>query len=408
MSESTSTVARALVGSPLRKPLGGCLFVAAMLPLLALAFLGHFTLWIEAPLGALSVAISAAAIGTIASLPVIWLLWYLDRRERESPWFFAGALLWGAVISTGVSAIFNALGFGFIAVGLEIAGGLDSEVLGELLTAALVAPPVEEAAKGIALLVLFWFLRAEFDNLRDGVIYGALIGLGFNIAEYALYVMNGYLEADGAFAPYATQFATRFVFLGLNGHALWTALCGAGIGIARQTSRGCLKLIAPVGGYTLAVIGHAANNSIGIFGLVLALAILGVDFETVSFADISPITMWIAAASMNILLQGLNYLIFGAALYQSAQWEREVIRTQLADEPASVVTPAEYQAVVADRLFQTRRLPKRSDRHAAAIVNAQNELAFRKWHVVRDGGDPATDSLVRAWREDIVRLRTEE
>jgi RsiW-degrading membrane proteinase PrsW (M82 family) len=405
MTESTSTVARALVGSPLRKPLGGCLFIAALLPLLGLAFLGHATLWIAAPFDALRVAITAAAIGSVASLPVIALLWFLDRRERESPWLFGGALLWGAVISTGVSAIFNALGFGFITIGLEVAGGIDSEILGDLLTAALVAPPVEEAAKGLAMLVLFWFLRAEFDNLRDGIIYGALVGLGFNIAEYALYVMNGFLESDGALAPYATQFATRFVFLGLNSHALWSALCGAGIGLARQVSSGCLRFGAPVGGYIIAVIGHAVNNSIGIFALVLMLALLGVDLENAEFGEIPAGAMWIAAVVMNIVLQGLPYLLLGAALYMSARWERDVIRTQLADEVGTTVTPEEYQTIVGDRIFQTRRIPSRTDKRALAIINAQNELAFRKWHVVRDGGDPTTDPLVRAWREDIVRLR---
>jgi len=37
-------------------------------------------------------------------------------------------------------------------------------------------------------IVIFWLLRAEFDNLRDGIVYGALVGLGFNWFETALYV----------------------------------------------------------------------------------------------------------------------------------------------------------------------------------------------------------------------------
>jgi len=45
---------------------------------------------------------------------------------------------------------------------------------------------------------------------------------------------------------------------------------------------------------------------------------------------------------------------------------------------------------------------------AARIANAQNELAFRKWHVAREGGDPTTDALVQAWRADITALRLHE
>ena len=41
------------------------------------------------------------------------------------------------------------------------------------------------------------------------------------------------------------------------------------------------------------------------------------------------------------------------------------------------------------------------------LALAQNELAFRKWHVAREGGNPATDSLVAAWRHDIATLRAE-
>ena len=43
-------------------------------------------------------------------------------------------------------------------------------------------------------------LRAEFDNMRDGIVYGALVGLGFNWFEAALYVAQGY--AENGVAPY--------------------------------------------------------------------------------------------------------------------------------------------------------------------------------------------------------------
>jgi RsiW-degrading membrane proteinase PrsW (M82 family) len=400
MPYSRQLVARALTGSPLRTPVYGCLFWAAMLLLLGVAFLGHLTLWILEPFEASAIFIGAAVIGTIASLPVMALLWYLDRRERESVWLLGGAMLWGAIISTGISAILNALGFGFIQIGLEVAAGMSDEMVGQLLAAALVAPPVEEMAKGLAVLVLFWFLRAEFDNVRDGIIYGALVGLGFNIAEYALYVMQGYL-ATGT-APFAEQFATRFVFLGLNGHALWTALVGAGVGFARQTHSGCLRIGAPVGGYALATIAHALNNSIGVFGLALVLYLLGFDISSDQVA-IPPAAMWLAAAIMNIIVQGFPYALLIGLLWLTARWERDIIRQYLADEVGTSVTTAEYELIARDRPFRSTRDFRGVQ---ARIANAQNELAFRKWHIAREGGDPNTDALVSAWREDIATLRS--
>jgi RsiW-degrading membrane proteinase PrsW (M82 family) len=398
------SIARALVGSPLRRPLYGCLFIAGLCVLLGVAFLGHVSIWIGEPLPAVSVFLGALALAALASIPALIVLWVLDRRERESIWLFGGAVIWGMIISTGVSAIFNALGFGFISVGLEIAGGVDAKTLSDLLTAAGVAPFVEEAAKGLVVLVLFLFLRAEFDNLRDGLIYGALVGLGFNIAEVALYVMHGFVETG--VAPFGEQFAARFVFLGLNGHLLWSALCGAGIGIARQTPNGCLRWFAPVGGYLVAVFGHMLNNSVGVFLLVILLSLMGYDVSSNGLA-VGPGSMWVAAAVMNLIVQGMTYLLLLVLLYLSAQWERGVIRTYLADEvEQGTVTPEEYAEIVRDRLFVgTRRVERTAGKQARAVVNAQNELAFRKWHLARDGADPASDPLVAAWRQDIANLR---
>jgi RsiW-degrading membrane proteinase PrsW (M82 family) len=372
-----------------------------MLALLGFAFLGHLALWILEPVTRVGIFLTGVLIGTVASLPLLALLRWLDRRERESLWLAIGAVVWGAVISTGLSAIFNALGFGFISVSLEIVGGVDSELIGQLLAATLVAPPVEEAFKGLAILVLFWFLRAEFDNVRDGIIYGALVGIGFNIAEYALYVMQGY--AESGVAPFAEQFAGRFVFLGFNGHMLWSAICGAGVGFARQsTGGGCTTLGAPVAGYLAATFGHALNNSVGVFLLGVILVVMGYDVEG-GLMSVSPFALWTAAAIMNVLVQGVFYVALLVLLALTSRWEREVIRTYLADEVGVSVTPEEYSAIVNDRMFGA--LGSRGTPWQLAL--AQNELAFRKWHVAREGGNPATDPLVAAWRQDIATLREE-
>ena len=51
-----------------------------------------------------------------------------------------------------------------------------------------------EIAKALGVLLIFWLLRAEFDNMRDGIVYGALVGLGFNWFEAAPHVapITGY------------------------------------------------------------------------------------------------------------------------------------------------------------------------------------------------------------------------
>jgi len=92
-------------------------------------------------------------------------------------------------------------------------------------------------------------------------------------------------------------------------------------------------------------------------------------------------------------------------LWRSGRWERQVIRQELADETADVVTPGEYEQIRNDGLFQTRRLAGPSRRLSAALINAQHELAFRKRYVRGRRGDPEADPLVAGWRHEIRELR---
>ena len=136
----------------------------------------------------LVLAIAAGA----AVLPVplyTFLVLQLDRYEHE-PWqVLVAAFLWGALVATFVAAIFNSL------IG-EILTALVGEALGEVLSTSAVAPIVEETAKGFALLLLYWVLRHEFDNVLDGIVYGSLVGIGFAMTENILYFGRMY-QSEG-------------------------------------------------------------------------------------------------------------------------------------------------------------------------------------------------------------------
>ncbi|WP_172189302.1 hypothetical protein [Microcoleus asticus] len=46
--------------------------------------------------------------GTILlTLITLAILWFLDRREPESSWLYSIAVLWGALIATGLALPFN-------------------------------------------------------------------------------------------------------------------------------------------------------------------------------------------------------------------------------------------------------------------------------------------------------------
>jgi protease PrsW len=401
-----SALDRLLVGSALRKPWVAVWVIAALaaalLVSLAVILLAVGSMQASAA-GLFFKALAFAA--ALSTVPVI-ILRYLDRRERESPWLFAIAILWGAVIATGMALPLNT---GLVmAVGrwLEQYPGIGG-YLGPhgamLLGAPLAAPVVEETTKALGVVLLFAFLRAEFDNMRDGFVYGALVGVGFNLLETPLYVAQGY--AEYGVAPWGLQFGARFALFGLGGHAMFTGIFGAFLGVARQTRRALIRIAAPLTGLALAVLAHALNNSLGLIVTVL-LRRAGEELpEPGPPPQISFLEAWIQTSIQNLIIFLPFVVVMLVALRHSGQWERQVIQEQLADEVGGAVTPEEYAAIRRDGIFRTRRINNFERRRSAALVNAQYELAFRKRYVRSKGGNPEADSLVDGRRREIASLR---
>lgn len=408
-----------LDGSPLRRPLRGPALAVALLALMACGAL-TVAIWI---LGTVSQAVDAgpafyAALGraVLLTLPALVFLRFLDRREREQPWVFWSVLAWGAVVATGLALILSLLGA--VATELGLAMVLGDEALGaaggaagglaQLVESVLIAPVVEEAVKGLALLLLVWLLADEFDNLRDGLIYGALVGLGFNLLESALYVIYDMVETGQlAFGP---QLAIRFVFLGLDGHAVYSGLLGAALGWARQ-ERGRWRLPAALAiGLAAAIGAHMLHNSLGVLLLPgLAQAFGGtLDPSDGLVQAVTPV-WWLAAAVTALAVNGPAYLLLAIALWRSGLQERRLLRTMLAQELTSgsgAVNEAELAAARAEGILRLRLAPGLAGERGRALVLAQNELAFRRHRVLLRGGDPATDGAATAWRARIAGLRS--
>ena len=401
-----STFERLLVGSPLRKrrvaiPVILALVIAILL-CTALIFAAVGSLKAEAA----QVFIMGLLFSAGLSIVPVLILRYLDRRERESPWLFAISILWGALIATGVALPLNT-GI-IIAVGqwLEQYPAI-GEYLGPhgalLLGAPLAAPPIEELTKALGVLLLFVFLRAEFDNMRDGFVYGALVGVGFNLMEAPLYVAQSYAEYQ--VAPWGFQYGGRFALFGLGGHAMFTGIFGASLGIARQTTRRWMRAVAPVIGLALAILAHTFNNSLGLI-ITILLREAGEEMPEAGPPPETPfLEAWIVASIQNLLLFLPFVLIILVVLRMSGKWERRVIEEQLASEVGGAVTPEEFADIRRDAIFRTRRIKSANRRRSAALVNAQHELAFRKRAIIAEGGDPETDELVASWRREIAGLR---
>jgi hypothetical protein len=246
-------------------------------------------------------------------------------------------------------------------------------------------------------------MRNEFDNARDGLIYGALIGLGFNWVESALYVAQGY--AEYGVAPYGQQLGGRFALLGLAGHALYTGMFGAFLGLARQTPRRWLKYVLPPIGLLLAILAHAWNNGLGL----LIVVVSGKPLPAPAPPEPISIPAGLLRGSLLYSIVFFPFLLLLIILiWRSGLWERRVIQRELAGEIGGAVTPEEYEAIKRDGILRTRRIAHSARRRSKALVNAQHELAFRKHRVTAIGENPESDPLVAGWRAEIAQLRAEE
>jgi hypothetical protein len=198
----------------------------------------------------------------------------------------------------------------------------------------------------------------------------------------------------------------RYAWLGLAGHALFSGVFGASLGLARLGPKRWLHYLAPVAGYLLAVLGHAWNNALP---LLMALASAQAGEAPPTEAQAPPqlgLLEAMTSASISNLIIFLPFaLLLAWILRRSGRWEREVIREELAAEVGRSVTPEEFAAVGRDAAFRTRRIDARDRAASAALVNAQNELAFRKRRLRDRGFDPEQDAVVARRRDEIASLR---
>ena len=96
-------------------------------------------------------------------------------------------------------------------------------------------------------------------GVRDGIIYGALIGVGFVLTENLIYFAFAALQ--GGPSGLARSVYLRGLLAGAD-HAVFTATIGAGIGwaVASSSTRG--RVLAPLIACLAALVLHVAWNAV--------------------------------------------------------------------------------------------------------------------------------------------------
>jgi RsiW-degrading membrane proteinase PrsW (M82 family) len=203
----------------------------------------------------------------LAILPVpllVSLVLMLDRLEPE-PWrALVFAFMWGAGVAVLGALLLNTAGYELLTK--PVFGDR-----GELVTASIGAPLVEESLKGAVLFGFLWFRRHELDGLTDGIIYAAMVALGFAMMENIGYYMRAVDQHN---------LEAVFIMRGLIspfGHPLFTSMTGLGVAYA-ALHRGSARVAAPIAGLCGAMILHGTWNFSTAFGLGGLTVAYGIDF----------------------------------------------------------------------------------------------------------------------------------
>ena len=345
----------------------GCLLVLVGVFVLCLLVSGFVAtdLFMNGPL----MTAFAFVLATSTALPYCALLLWFDRNEQEPVLLVLTAFMWGAVVATAVSLIVNT------AFGAAMMGVTGDAWLSGQLTASFSAPFIEELTKGAAVMFLFLLFRRDFDNVLDGMLYGALVGLGFAWFENVLYYVRA---GEGGVTEMLKLTYLRGFLNGISSHVAYTGLTGLGFGLVRVMRKGVLRWAFVPLFWGMAMFAHFMWNTF-VGPLIYAT---GATSETVVYLVSLPIAVLVLQSPFVLLLLGVALLVW--------RHERRLIVKYLDAEPDHVVHPDEVRTLVPAR----RRAWNSARRFLShgpltwwryrGINSDLIKLAFVKWHHDRD------------------------
>jgi protease PrsW len=237
-------------------------------------------------------------IGYATALLFAYVLYWLDRYEKEPLTLLGGVFLWGAVVAAGSAFLINTV----LGVGIYVFTG--SNLATDLATGSIIAPLVEELLKGSAVLVVFLVFRNEFDSVLDGIIYAGVAALGFAATENVYYIYTyGFLESG-----WNGLFSLTFIRVFLVGwqHPFYTAFFGIGLAVARLNRGQFVKVMAPLLGLTLAMFTHAFHNTLASLMSGYAGLALGAFFDWTGWLFMFGVILWATAREQQNLKKYLS------------------------------------------------------------------------------------------------------
>lgn len=305
------------------------------------------------------------------------ILYWLDRFERDPKRLLFGAFAWGALAATTGALI------GSIILQGGVAAFTGDQKLAEATGVMLIAPILEEIAKGLAVLLIFAIFKDEFDSILDGMIYAGVAALGFAATENVLYLyFTGY--AEHGTTGLVGLFIVRVLFSAWL-HPAFTALFGAGLAASRLSRNPLVKWGAPLLGLAAGMLFHAMHNTLA--------TVLGASLGGLSTLAITFLVDWIGIAMVFALLLG--------ALMEERAWMRRYLPEEV---ELGTITQTQLEVVCSLRAQFAARLRARFARNALPtrdFLEACAHLAIKKHHLSRVGDEGRNAASVARLRDQI-------
>jgi RsiW-degrading membrane proteinase PrsW (M82 family) len=200
------------------------------------------------------VAFGIGGIMALVPLAIVFVgVNLIDRWEPEPRGILVFAFLWGAGASVAVALVVGAQ--------LErVIGAITTNAgLSDFIASSVQAPVVEEGAKGLGLLLIFWFARKHFDGPVDGLVYAAWVAGGFAFTENVLYFGVQLLTSGAIDGGLAEIFFARGI-MSPFAHVMFTACTGIALGFAARRTTGAGTLGVFLLGLVPAMLLHAFWN----------------------------------------------------------------------------------------------------------------------------------------------------
>ncbi len=205
-----------------------------------------------------------AVLAVILQLPLaglgFWLIRHLRPIRAPARSWSAVAVIWGLAAAAGFAGVANE---GLLAIWARTAGiGFASH-----WSAALSAPLNEEILKLCGVVLIIVAAPLLIRGPVDGLVYGALVGLGFEVSENIAYGLQAIVQF-GATNPPEAVYVTAVIrdLTGPGSHWAITAVAGAGLGyLAARGRRGVAPALALV---VAAMLMHLLFDSPGISAFV--------------------------------------------------------------------------------------------------------------------------------------------